>query len=75
MNTIFECYYMLFWLRKEPSIKYVRNSQLVGDQPNWGGGESTKMCTATYRDGGVTPHVYVRTYNVSFHVFGSVSVL
>ena len=31
VNTIFGCLYMFFWLRKRPSIKYVRNCQLLGD--------------------------------------------
>ena len=31
VNTIFKCLYMIFWLRKGTSIKYVRNWQLVED--------------------------------------------
>ena len=46
VNTIFECLYMLFWLRKVPSIKYVRNWQLVKD------GGSSKMRAAAYRGRG-----------------------
>ena len=42
-----------FWLTKEPSIKYDRNS--------WG-------------DGGTAHYKYVRTYTISFHVFGSIFV-
>ena len=34
VNTIFECLYMLFWLRKGSLIKYVRNWQPV--EVGWG---------------------------------------
>ena len=46
VNKIFECLYILFWLRKGSSIKYVCNWQLVGS------GESSKMRTAAYRERG-----------------------
>ena len=69
VNTIFECLYMFLWLRKGPSITYVRNWQLVG---NW---RSSQMRAAAYRGESVTGHVYVHTYTISFHVFGSIFVL
>ena len=72
MNAIFECLYMLFWLRKGASIKYVRNWKLVG------GGGHPKCIQLRTRIAGVTPHVYVRTYTISFLVlaaFLSYSVL
>ena len=31
VNAIFECLYIIFWLRKGPLMKYLRNWQLVGD--------------------------------------------
>ena len=54
------------WLRKGPSMKYVRNWSGY-----WG---SSKMRTAAYRGGGVTPHVYKRTHTISFHDFGNIFV-
>ena len=69
VNTIFECLDMLFWSRKGPSIKYVRNWQLVVM-----GGHPKYMRLSTVR-AGVTPHVYLRTYTIFCHVFGSIFVL
>ena len=72
-----ECFYFseydirmflfVFWLRKGQPIKYVRN---------WRGYVwPSKMRTTGYRGRGVTPHVYLRTYAITFHVFGSILVL
>ena len=55
MNTMFECLYMLFWLRKEPSFKYVGNWNLVED------GGSSKMRTTAYKERGCHGS-YVRTH-------------
>ena len=63
VSTLFECLHMLFWLRKGPSIKYVHNWQLV-----------VKVVVDTGR-GCVMSHMYVPTYTISFHVFGSIFVL
>ena len=52
------------WLRRGPSIKYIRKW--------WTDGGSSKNCIAAYRGiGGITPHMYVRTYT-QFHIFGNI---
>ena len=56
---------------KEPSIKYVCN---WGRARGGGGGGSSKMRAAAYREG-LSHHVYVRTYNISFDIFVSMIVL
>ena len=54
LNTIFECLYYVFWLRKGPSIKYVRNC--------WGGwGCHPKCVQLRIGGGGIKPNVYVLT--------------
>ena len=59
----------VFWLTNRPSIKYIRN------QENGGGGErGGAVIQNVYRcvqgERSKTPHVFVRTYTISFHVFG-----
>ena len=63
VNTIFECCYFFFWLRRRPSIKYVRK---------WGNGEgSSKMFTGAYRERGVEKLVirYLRTKSMAPNKF------
>ena len=67
MNAISKCLYML---RMRPSIKYIRNWQLVRD----GGVGHPKCVQLRTGKGGGTLHVHLRTY-ISFHVFGSIFVL
>ena len=50
-----------FWLRKGPSIKYVRNSWVMGGHP--------KCVQLRKGGGGVKPYVYVRTCTIYFRVF------
>ena len=65
MNTIFECLYMFFGSE--------RGHQLSTYATGGGWGGSFKMRTAAYRCWrGFTSQVYVRTYIISFHVFGSI---
>ena len=53
----------VFRLRKGSSMKYVRNCWENGaNHPKW--------VQLRIGGGGVTLHVYVRTYTLSFHVFG-----
>ena len=58
---------MFFWLRKGPPIKYVHNWR--------GDGGSSEVLQLRTGGGSVTPHVYVRTCTISFHVFGSIFIL
>ena len=67
VNTIFECLYMFFLLRKEPSIKYLRNW--------WRMGVIQNAYSCVQGEGRVRLHVYVRTFTTSLHVFGSSFVL
>ena len=63
----------VFWLRKAPSLKRVRNCWIKG-----GCGGHPKYVQLRTEGGGVTPYMYVRTYIISFHVlaaFLSYSVL
>ena len=71
VNTKYDIrmYLYVFWLRKAPSIKCVPN--WWGD---WGGGHP-KCVKLRIGGGSVIPHVYLRTYTISFHVFGSIFVL
>ena len=57
-----------FFLVEVPSIKYVRRAVvgMVGHP---------KCVELRTGGGGVTPYVYVRTYTISFHVFGSMFLL
>ena len=55
--------WMSFWLRKGPSIKYVRKW--------WGMGRHPKCVQLRTRAGSVTSHVYVCTHTISFLVFDS----
>ena len=52
----------VFRLRKGSSMKYVRNC--------WENGANHPKWVQLRIGGGVTLHVYVRTYTLSFHVFG-----
>ena len=54
----------MFWLREGPSIKYVRNCRGV-----------IQNCAKPRAGGGGTPDVYVRTYTISFIVFGKTFAL
>ena len=54
VNAIFECLYIIFWLRKGPLMKYLRNWQLVGmggssrirtDVYNGRGSHASCVCT------------------------------
>ena len=66
LNMIFECLYM-FPVEKGAIIKYVRN---------WLGMEGHTKCVEMRIGGGVvTPHVYVSTRTISFHIFGSIFFL
>ena len=73
VNAIFECFYMFF--------RWKTGFQLSTYAPcRKKGGESGERVIlqavyAAYSGRGVTPHVYVRTYTISFHVFGSIFVL
>ena len=63
----------VFSLKNGFSIKYVRTVSQEGGES----GERVilQAVYAAYSGRGVTPHVYVRTYTISFHVFGSIFVL
>ena len=66
----------VFWLRKGPSLKRVRNCWLMGG--GGGGGGHPKYVQLRTEGWGVTLYMYVRTYTISFHVlaaFLSYSVL
>ena len=66
VNTVFEWYYMFFdWKRDHQLSTYVTGG--------WIGG-SSKMPSAVYRGRGSHASC-VPTYNISFHVFGSIFVL
>ena len=71
VSTLFECLHMLFWLRKRPSIKYVRKWQLVVKVVIWVHPKYVQLRTGR---GSVMSHMYVPTYTMSFHVFGSIFV-
>ena len=65
VNTIFECLYMLFWLRKGSLIKYVRNWQPV--EVGWG-------CRAVMQHvqcciHGVSRLMYMDALILSLHLF------
>ena len=53
----------------KPSIKHVRNCWGIG------GGGNLKCVQLRTGGEGVMSYVYVRTYTISFHVFGSIFVL
>ena len=65
-NFFFECLYFseydirmflfVFWLRNRLSIRYIRNLHMY-------------VYWCVLRGRGITLHVYVRTYTISFHVF------
>ena len=67
MNTIFECLYMFFGGEKVYQLSTYET----------GGGMDGHPKCMQLRTGGeaVTPHVYVHTYTISFHVFDSIFVL
>ena len=67
MNTIFECLYMLFGLEKGHQLSTYTT---IGEM-----GVHTKCVQLLTVGGGVTPYVYVRTYTISYQVFGSTFVL
>ena len=52
----------VFWLRNIPFIKYVRNT---GN----GGGFIQNVYRCGQGERSITPDMYVRTYNISFHAF------
>ena len=54
INTIFECLYMFFWLRKGPSIKYLRKW--------WWDGWSLKIRAAAYNSFHVFGSIFVLSY-------------
>ena len=53
-------YLYVFWLRKRPSIKYVRNF--------WGDGGSSKIHTDAYRGGGATSCM-MYALRISLYIF------
>ena len=58
----------MFFLRKLPSIKYVRNQGRCGRVIQ-------NACSCVQGEANVMPHAYARAYTVFFHVFGSILVL
>ena len=66
LNTIFECLYMFFgWERGHQLRTYATVGGIKGAIQN----------AYSYERGGVTSNVYIRTYTISFHIFGSIFVL
>ena len=63
VNTIFEGLYMLFWLRKGSSIKYIRNWQLSRDE------QSSKMRRALYSGRGVSHLMCTYALTLSLFMF------
>ena len=61
VNTMFKCSYLSFdWEIGHPLSMYVTR-RVEGGHP-----KCLQMCTG---ERGITLHVYVRTYTISFHVF------
>ena len=70
VNTIFECLDMFFDWDRGNQLSTYATGRGTGGHPKW-----VQLRTG---GGGLTPHVYVRTYTISFHVlvgFLSYSVL
>ena len=63
VNTIFECLYMLFWLRKGSSVKYICNWQLSRDE------QSSKMRRAVYSGRGVSHLMCTYALTLSLFMF------
>ena len=70
-NTIFECIYMFFGCERRHEL----SAYPTGGDIGGGKGGQPKCVKLRIGGGSVIPHVYVRTYTISFHVFGSIFVL
>ena len=62
MNTIFECSYLSFG----GEIGHLLSTYATGE--NEGRGDHLK-CAQAHTERGITPHMFVRTYTISFPVF------
>ena len=70
VNTISEYIYMIFGWERGHQLSMCATGRGRGTGGRMGG--HPKWVKLRIGGGSVTPHVYVRTYNISFHVFGSI---
>ena len=65
MNTILECFYLSFGLEIGHPLSTYATGRMEG--------EGERVIQIVYRcvqeERGITPHVYVSTYIISFHAF------
>ena len=67
VNTIFECIYMFFGCETDHPLSAYLTGGGIGGHP--------KCAKLRIEGGSITLNVYLLTYTISFHVFGSILVL